>query len=108
MRAQQEKGPDDRLKSGRLAKAPMLCPRKQGQSSSLVYFGMGRVSMTASMSRAIVLRSTACALSLKSLFLTRFSLLPFPLLDDPQPRETSGEDHHDDQDGVLYHWSALS
>jgi hypothetical protein len=34
--------------------------------------------------------------------------LPFPLLDDPQPRETSGEDHHDDQNGVLYHWSALS
>jgi hypothetical protein len=35
-----------------------------------------------------------------------FSLLPFPLLDDPQPHKTSGEDHHDDQDGVLDHWNA--
>ena len=37
-----------------------------------------------------------------------FSLLPFPLLDDPQPRKAGGKDHHDDQNGVLYHWSALS
>ena len=51
---------------------------------------------------------SACALSLDLLLLKRFSLLPFPLLDDPQPRKTSGEDHHDDQNGILYHWSALS
>jgi hypothetical protein len=30
------------------------------------------------------------------------------LLDDPQPPKTNGEDHHDDQNGILYHWSALS
>jgi hypothetical protein len=47
-------------------------------------------------------------LSLDPLLLKRFSLLPFPLLDDPQPPKTNGEDHHDDQNGILYHWSALS
>jgi hypothetical protein len=51
---------------------------------------------------------SACGLSLDPLFLQRFSLLPFPLLDDPQPPKTNGEDHHDDQNGILYHWSALS
>jgi hypothetical protein len=47
-------------------------------------------------------------LSLDLLLLKRFSPLPFPLLDDPQPRKASGEDHHYDQNGVLYHWIALS
>jgi hypothetical protein len=37
-----------------------------------------------------------------------FFSLPFPLLDDPQPRKTGGEDHHDCQNSVLYHWNALS
>jgi hypothetical protein len=50
----------------------------------------------------------ACALSLYLLLLNRFSLLPFPLLDNPQPRKTGGEDHHDDQNGILDHWSVLS
>ena len=44
-------------------------------------------------------------LSLDPLLLKRFSLLPFPLLDYPQPRKTSGEGHHDDQNGVLDHWN---
>jgi DNA invertase Pin-like site-specific DNA recombinase len=30
-----------------------------------------------------------------------FAKLMKALLDDPQPRKTSGEDHHDDQNGVL-------
>ena len=49
------------------------------------------------------LLDSVCALSLDPLLLKRFSLLPFPLLDDPQPRKTSGEDHHHDQNGVLDH-----
>jgi hypothetical protein len=51
--------------------------------------------------------NSACALPLHPLLLNRLSVLPFPLLDDPQPRKTSGR-LHDDQDGVLYHWSAPS
>jgi hypothetical protein len=47
-------------------------------------------------------------LSLDPILLKRFSLFPVPLLNDPQPRKTNGEDHHDDQNGILYHWSALS
>ena len=59
--------------------------------------------------KMISLRSLnlACAIG-RSLLLKRFSLMPFPLLDDPQPRTTGGKDHHDDQNGVLYHWNALS
>jgi hypothetical protein len=39
-----------------------------------------------------------------SLVPTRFSSLSlFPLLDEPQPRKTNGDDHHDDEDDVLYH-----
>jgi hypothetical protein len=34
-----------------------------------------------------------------------FSLSLFLLLDEPQPRKTNGEDHHHDQNGVLYHRS---
>jgi hypothetical protein len=40
--------------------------------------------------------------------LKRFSLMPFPLLDDPQPPKTSGEDHHNDHNGILDHWIALA
>jgi hypothetical protein len=32
-----------------------------------------------------------------------FSLSLFLLLDEPQPRKTNGEDHHHNQNGVLYH-----
>jgi hypothetical protein len=52
--------------------------------------------------------NSASALSLDLLLPKRFSLLSFPLLDDPQPRKTGGEDYHDDQDGVFDHGSALS
>ena len=48
----------------------------------------------------------ACALSLDLLLPNRFSLLPFPLLDHPQPCKTGGVDDHDDQNGALYRWSA--
>jgi hypothetical protein len=34
-----------------------------------------------------------------------FSLSLFLLLDEPQPRKTNGEDHHQDENGVLYHRS---
>ena len=47
-----------------------------------------------------------CALSLDLFLLKRFfSLSLFLLLDEPQPRETNGEDHHHDQNGVLNHRS---
>jgi len=55
----------------------------------------------------VTLLDSVCAVSLDTLLLNRFSLSPFPLLDDPQPRKTSGKDNHDDQNGILYHWSAL-
>src|SRR6478736_6524682 len=45
-----------------------------------------------------------CALSLDLFLLKRFSSLSlFLLLDEPQPRKTSGEDHHHDENGVFYH-----
>src|SRR6266478_3717259 len=48
----------------------------------------------------------ACALSIDLPLLERFFSLPlFLLLDEPQPRKTEGEDHHHDQNGVLYHRS---
>src|SRR6478736_6580309 len=47
-----------------------------------------------------------CALSLDLFLLKRFSSLSlFLLLDEPQPRKTSGEDHHHDENGVFYHRS---
>jgi hypothetical protein len=47
-----------------------------------------------------------CALSLDLLSLKRFlSLSPFLLFDGPQPRKTSGEDHHRGEDDVLNHRS---
>ena len=50
--------------------------------------------------------NAACVLSLDFLLLKRFlSLSLFLLLDEPQPRKTNGEDHHHDQNGVLYHRS---
>jgi hypothetical protein len=42
--------------------------------------------------------------SLNLVFPTRF-FSPSLLLDEPQPRKTNGEDHHDDENGVLYHRS---
>jgi hypothetical protein len=41
---------------------------------------------------------------LNLVFPTRFfSLSFFLLLDEPQPRETNGDDHHGDENGVLRH-----
>ena len=37
--------------------------------------------------------------------LASFSLSLFLLLDEPQPRKTNGEDHHHDENGVVYHRS---
>ena len=51
---------------------------------------------------------SACAAmtssSLNLVFPTRVFSLSL-LLDEPQPRKTNGEDHHDDENGVLYHRS---
>ena len=49
--------------------------------------------------------ATLISSSLNFLLPTRlFSLF---LLDEPQPRKTTGEDHHDNQNGVLDHRNAL-
>jgi hypothetical protein len=52
--------------------------------------------------------TSACAAMTSSflnlVFPTRFvSLSFFLLLDEPQPRETNGDDHHGDENGVLHH-----
>jgi hypothetical protein len=35
--------------------------------------------------------------------LNLFSGAPLSLFGEPQPRKTNGDDHHDYEDGVLYH-----